>query len=84
MAKKSSINRNIKRIKLNKKFLEKRKKLKKIIMNKKISLDEKTFRWEMNEDACATEKLAEGIRSFAADTVKLELFLAGKLQLQPA
>ena len=50
----------------------------------KISLDEKTFRWEMNEDACATEKLAEGIRSFAADTVKLEQFLAGKLQLQPA
>ena len=51
---------------------------------KKITLDEKTFRWEMNEDACATEKLAEGIRSFAADTVKLEQFLAGKLQLQPA
>ena len=41
MAKKSSINRNIKRIKLNKKFLEKRKKLKKIVMNKKISLDER-------------------------------------------
>ena len=50
----------------------------------KISLDEKTFRWEMNEDACATEKLAEGIRRFAADTVKLETFLAEKLQLQPA
>jgi len=50
----------------------------------KVSLDEKTFRWEMNEDACATEKLAEGIRRFAADTVKLEEFLAEKLQLQPA
>jgi len=50
----------------------------------KISLDEKTFRWEMNQDACATEKLADGIRSFAADTVKLEQFLAEKLQLQPA
>ena len=50
----------------------------------KISLDEKTFRWEMNEDACATEKLAEGIRRFAADTVKLETFLGEKLQLQPA
>ena len=32
----------------------------------------------------ATEKLAEGIRRFAADTVKLETFLAEKLQLQPA
>ena len=38
----------------------------------------------MNEDACATEKLAEGIRRFAADTVKLEEYLTGKLQLQPA
>ena len=50
----------------------------------KISLNEKTFRWEMNENACATEKLAEGIRRFAADTVKLEEYLTGKLQLQPA
>ncbi len=32
---------------------------------KKISLDEKTFRWMLNEDAMATEKLAEGIRHFA-------------------
>lgn len=38
----------------------------------KIELDEKKFRWMMNEDAMATEKLAEGIRSFAADIVKLE------------
>ena len=38
----------------------------------KIESDEKSFRWMMNEDAMATEKLAEGIRSFAADTVKLE------------
>ena len=30
------------------------------------SLDEKTFRWMMNEDPMATEKLAEGIRPFAA------------------
>ncbi len=49
----------------------------------KISLDETTFRWELNEDACATEKLSDGIRRFAADTVKLENFLAEKLQLQP-
>ena len=50
----------------------------------KINLDEKNFRWEMNEDACATEKLAEGIRRFAADTAKLETFLAEKLQIQTA
>ena len=41
MAKASAVNRNIKRIKLNKKYFEKRKKLKKIIMDKKISLDER-------------------------------------------
>ncbi|NDH95821.1 MAG: hypothetical protein EBZ13_15095, partial [Planctomycetia bacterium] len=35
----------------------------------KISLDEKDFRWMMNEDPMATEKLAEGIRKFAADLV---------------
>ncbi|WP_028469975.1 transaldolase [Neptunomonas japonica] len=38
--------------------------------------DEATFRWLMNEDAMATEKLAEGIRNFAADQVKLEQVLA--------
>lgn len=38
----------------------------------KISQDETTFRWAMNEDAMATEKLAEGIRNFAADQRKLE------------
>ncbi|MDB9742116.1 hypothetical protein OAB00_04630 [Akkermansiaceae bacterium] len=38
----------------------------------KISLDEKAFRFEYNEDAMATEKTAEGIRAFAADIVKLE------------
>ncbi len=40
----------------------------------KVSFDEKTFRWSLNEDAMATEKLAEGIRLFAADTHKLEAF----------
>ncbi|MSU33902.1 MAG: transaldolase [Pedosphaera sp.] len=45
----------------------------------KISLDEKAFRWMHNEDAMATDKLAEGIRLFAADTVKLETFVAAKL-----
>ena len=38
----------------------------------KVSYDERAFRWELNEDAMATEKLAEGIRLFAADTRKLE------------
>jgi transaldolase len=38
----------------------------------RISLDEKLFRWMLNEDAMATDKLAEGIRKFAADIVKLE------------
>ncbi|SFH39650.1 transaldolase [Modicisalibacter xianhensis] len=39
-------------------------------------LDESEFRWEMNEDAMATEKLAEGIRKFMADQRKLEALLA--------
>lgn len=38
----------------------------------KITLDEKSFRWMLNEDAMGTEKLAEGIRKFSADIVKLE------------
>ena len=38
----------------------------------KLALDEKAFRWLHNEDAMATEKLAEGIRRFAADAAKLE------------
>ncbi len=46
----------------------------------KISLDEKAFRWMHNEDPMATEKLSEGIRLFAADTVKLEKFIAEKLR----
>ena len=32
-----------------------------------IHMDEKRFRWELNEDAMATEKLAEGINRFGAD-----------------
>lgn len=36
------------------------------------AFDERAFRWALNEDAMATEKLAEGIRMFAADTVRLE------------
>ncbi len=42
------------------------------------TLDESLFRWRMNEDAMATEKLAEGIRLFARDQEKLEALLASK------
>lgn len=42
----------------------------------KRAVDEAAFRWQMNEDAMATEKLAEGIRNFAADQVKLETLLS--------
>ena len=45
----------------------------------KLSLEEKTFRWMLNEDQMATEKLSEGIRLFAADTLKLEKFIAPRL-----
>ena len=45
----------------------------------KITLDEKAFRWLHNEDQMATEKLSEGIRLFAADSIKLEKFLTEKL-----
>jgi transaldolase len=38
----------------------------------KIAVDESSFRFGVNDDAMATEKLAEGIRAFAADAVKLE------------
>jgi transaldolase len=38
----------------------------------KIDLDEKTFRWMLCENAMATDKLAEGIRNFAKDIIKLE------------
>ncbi|HMM11640.1 MAG TPA: transaldolase [Bacteroidales bacterium] len=44
-----------------------------------LEADEKTFRWLLNEDAMATEKLAEGIRRFAADTLKLEQLIAVRL-----
>lgn len=47
--------------------------------DEKIELDEKTFRWMLNEDAMATEKLAEGIRRFSADIVKLERYVKPKL-----
>ena len=42
-------------------------------------IDEATFRWQMNEDAMATDKLSDGIRRFAADQRKLESLIAAKL-----
>jgi transaldolase len=46
----------------------------------KIELNESQFRYMLNEDAMATEKLAEGIRNFAADLIKLENLVKAKLQ----
>jgi len=43
---------------------------------KQIEMNEKTFRWMMNEDAMATEKLAEGIRKFTEDLTKLEQYIS--------
>ncbi len=39
-------------------------------------MTEQAFRWEMNEDAMATEKLSQGIRQFAIDQEKLESILS--------
>ncbi len=43
------------------------------------STDERSFRWALNEDAMATEKLSEGIRQFAADLHKLQGLIDAKL-----
>ena len=46
----------------------------------KLDLDEKKFRWMLNDNAMAYEKTGEGIRKFAADVVKLEKFVAAKIR----
>jgi transaldolase len=46
---------------------------------RRLELDEKKFRYLLNENAMATEKTAEGIRKFAADIAKLEKFIASKI-----
>ena len=46
---------------------------------KRLEIDEKKFRYHMNDNAMATEKTAEGIRKFAADITKLEKFIAAKI-----
>jgi transaldolase len=48
-------------------------------MVKQVSVDEKYFRFELNEDAMATEKTAEGIRAFSADIRKLERIVSQTL-----
>jgi transaldolase len=45
----------------------------------KVTLDEKAFRFDFNEDPMAVDKTAEGIRKFSADIVKLEKLIASKL-----
>jgi transaldolase len=44
-----------------------------------VHMSESAFRWMLNEDAMATEKLAQGIRSFAADLDQLRTWLAEQL-----
>jgi len=50
----------------------------------KLTLDEKTFRWLHNEDAMATEKLAEGIRKFHTDARKLEDYVLALVEKSQA
>ena len=68
----------LKELEMNNEKLEKKLDIKKAKeMNiERLAMDEKTYRWMMNEDAMATEKLAEGIRNFTKDLVKLESHLS--------
>lgn len=47
--------------------------------SKKIVIDEASFRWQLNEDAMATDKLSDGIRKFAVDSIKLENIIKQKI-----
>ena len=47
-------------------------------MGKRVRFDEKSFRFELNEDPMATEKVAEAIRRFAVDTRRLEKIVESK------
>ena len=49
------------------------------VPKEKLTLDEKRFRWMLNEDAMATEKLSEGIRSFAKDLSALRKTVTERL-----
>ena len=46
----------------------------------KINLDEAKFRWMLNEDQMATEKLSEGIRKFAVDQEKMDAMVRERLE----
>lgn len=46
----------------------------------RIKMDEKTFRWMLNDDAMATEKLSEGIRSFAKDLTSLRTLVRERME----
>jgi len=46
----------------------------------KIEMNERVFRWMLNEDTMATDKLSEGIRKFAADQIKMDLMVKEMLQ----
>merc|ERR1712226_175907 len=46
----------------------------------KFDMDEKAFRWMMNEDQMATDKLSEGIRKFAADQIELDSMIRNLVQ----
>ena len=45
----------------------------------KVTLTESDFRYQHNEDQMAVEKLSEGIRKFAVDTIKLETLIRQRL-----
>lgn len=60
-------------------ILERRLQYQGVVKPRPASMTEAEFRWEMNEDAMATEKLAEGIRGFTIDQIKLEKALAERL-----
>ncbi len=47
----------------------------------RLTMNEPVYRWMLNEDAMATEKLAEGIRGFASDLDKLRSYLAQRMEL---
>jgi len=44
-----------------------------------VDVNEEVFRWAMNEDAMATEKLAEGIRNFNKDLLKLKELVKSRI-----
>jgi len=46
----------------------------------KVDMDEKVFRWMLNEDQMANDKLSEGIRKFAADQVKMDTMVQEMLK----